>query len=132
MPKNVKILIAEPERAIRESIEMILADEGYHCITSRNFDAMLKDIYLNTFDIIIADINLLSDNLDELNKAIHAHTSPPVILITLSYEQIRDLLPLMKFGINEYLLKPFLFDDLLERIERIIELRSHAQNTPSS
>lgn len=132
MPKNVKILIAEPERAIRESIEMILADEGYECRTARSFDAMLKDIYLNTFDIIIADINTLTGNMDTLEKAVNAYSTPPTILITLSYEQIRDLLPLMKFGTNEYLLKPFLFDDLLGRIEQIVDQRSHTQNTSSA
>lgn len=132
MSQKASILIAESERAIRESVEMILMDEDYCCHTADSFQALLEIIDLHEFDIIIADINILSGKIERLNFILQNMPSPPTILVTLSYHQVREMLPLMKHGASEYLLKPFLFEDLLNRIQRILELRSHTQNSPST
>lgn len=127
MPDRAMILIAEPEDAIRESIEMILADEGYDCHAVSDTASMLRAISIHNSDLIITDISLLHSDVEEiLDELGQFDTEAPPIIVTLNYERIGDMLSLIKFGISEYMLKPFLFEEMTERIQRLLE---HSHNT---
>lgn len=122
MPDRAMILIAEPEDAIRESIEMILMDEGYDCHAVTNTAAMIRAISIHDSDLIVADINLLYPNMEKILEVLHQFSpNPPLMLVTLNYERIGDMVSLIKFGVCEYLLKPFLFDEMTGRIEKLLE-----------
>ncbi|HLR25995.1 MAG TPA: response regulator [Fodinibius sp.] len=115
------IIVAEPEEAIRDSIEMILLDEGYNCHAVADFQALLQAIHLHHCDLIITDIVCIYRNMESVLLALQTYsTSPPPILITLYYQQTCNMLPLKKSKVTEYLIKPFSFDELLERIFKMI------------
>jgi len=115
------ILLAEPEEAIRESVEIVLTEEGFDCHAIEDTDSLLRAIHLHESDLIIADINTIYSDAHSVISALKQYPDIfPPILVTLTYERIRDMLPLIKFGIGEYLLKPFHFEDLIDRIHRII------------
>ncbi len=124
MPEKAMILLAEPEDAIRESIELILKDEGYDCHPVSDRASLLRAVDLHDSDLIIADINLMHSDTGEVIAALKEYSDPPPILVLLTYERIRDMLDLIGFGTTEYLIKPFTFEDLVERVHKII----HAQD----
>ncbi len=115
------ILLAEPEEAIRESIEMILIDEGYDCHPVSHTRALMQAISIHNSDLIIADVGMIYDSIEEILDAQKKYSDFPPFLVTLSYEQVRDMLYLMKFGITEYLIKPFPFDEMTSRIRKILD-----------
>lgn len=119
-----KILIAETEENIRESIEIILFDEGYACKTIAQSDSLAKSTLSYKPDLIIIDIDLLYDHVQELLKTLNQYSLSPSILVTLSYERVSDMLYLMKFNVTEYIIKPFQFDDMLDRINKMIRLNA--------
>src|SRR5699024_5127142 len=119
------IILAEPEEAIRNSVEMILLDEGYDCHAVADFQALLRAIHLHDCDLIIADITFMHRNIESILLAQQSYsTSAPPILISLYYQRIRDMLHLMKFKVTEYLIKPFNFDEMLGRISNMMDDQS--------
>ena len=115
------VLLAEPEEAIRESIEMILIDEGYDCHPVSNTQALMQAISIHNSDLIIADVRIIYESIEDIVAAQNMYGDFPPFLVTLTYEQVRDMLYLMRYGITEYLIKPFQFDDMTSRIRHIID-----------
>ena len=120
------ILLAEPEEAIRESIEMVLLDEGYDCHAVADTEGLIRAIHIHDSDLIIADVHLVHQEVEKILSTINEYTDPPPILVTLTYERIRDMLELIRFGIGEYLLKPFQFEEMLERVQRLLSERTNS------
>lgn len=126
MPDRTIIILAEAEEAIRESIEMILTDEGYDCHTVRDYTSLLQAIPACKSDLIIVDINIIYADIEEFLSTLQQYSPHPPILVTLTYERIGDMLDMVKFGVSEYLLKPFPFEEMVERVEKLI---THKTNT---
>lgn len=129
VPDIPMILLAEPEEAIRESIEMILIEEGYDCHAVSNTQSLMQSISIHNSNLIIADVHTIYNNIEEILEIQNHYSNFPPFLVTLSYEQVRDMLYLMKFGITEYLIKPFQFDEMTNRIRHILDL--HTSNRTS-
>lgn len=121
MPELPNILLAETELAILESLEFILSEEDYRCRTASDANGFLEALKEEQPDLIIADISILHQQLDEFLSLRNRRQSHCPVLVTLYYEEIAELLPLIKSDISEYLLKPFLFDDLLDRIPSLLQ-----------
>lgn len=127
MPDRAMILIADAEDAIRESIEMVLTDEGYDCHAVQDTGSILRAIDIHESDLIIVDIDLIYPDVETVLKALRQFDeSPPPIIVTLNYERIGDMMSLVKFGVSEYLLKPFLFEEMTERIEKLLNSKADA------
>lgn len=122
------ILLAEPEEAVRESIEMVLIDEGYDCHAVSDTESLLRAIHIHNSDLIIADIQIVHPEVGKVLDALDNYTDSPPILVTMTYERIRDMLDLIKFGISEYMLKPFQFEEMLERVQRLLAEKTNSGN----
>ena len=120
------ILLAEPEEAIRESIEMVLLDEGYDCHAVADTEGLIRAIHIHDSDLIIGDVHLVHQEAEKILSTLNEYSDPPPILVTLTYERIRDMLELIRFGIGEYLLKPFQFEEMLERIQRLLSEQTNS------
>lgn len=131
MCERPDILLAETESAVLDSLEIILEEENYSCRTANSIEEMFDAIREKQPDLIIADITILHQQLDEFISFRSRRKLQCPVLVTLSYEQIADLLPLIKCGISEYLLKPFLFDDLLNRIPFLLHAYSSKKTNNS-
>lgn len=116
------ILLAEPEEAIRISIEMILIEDGYDCHAVSHSRSLLQAVETYNSDLIIASIDILYDHIEEiLNIQRRFHDSgPPNFLVILSYEQVQDMVYLMQFGITQHLVKPFQFEEMTNRIRYML------------
>ena len=120
--QRAMILIAEPEEAVHESIQMVLTEEGYDCHVVTNTSSLLRAIDIHKSDMLIADISLIHDNVKDILTAMSKYdTQYPPVLVTVTYERVRDMLDLMSVGISEYLLRPFQFEDLLDRVRRVLK-----------
>ncbi|HYW35201.1 MAG TPA: response regulator [Balneolaceae bacterium] len=120
MSKQPVILLAEPEATIRESVEMILTDEGYTCRTVSDTDSLLDSLYIHPSDLIIADVQLFSEEIQQIILILDRHKSRPPTLITLGYDQLHHMSALKEFDVSEYIIKPFHFEDMLERVQQLL------------
>jgi len=120
MSEQTVILLAEPEAAIRESVEMILTEEGYTCRTVPDTESLLSSLYIHPSDLIIADVQLFSEEIQNITLILDRHKNRPPMLITLGYDQLHHVDTLKKFDITDYILKPFHFEEMLERIKQLL------------
>jgi DNA-binding NtrC family response regulator len=120
------ILVVDDENGIRQSFKMVLKDR-YHVLLAETGNEAVDLLTKNTIDLILLDILLPDVNgLDLLHKLKAIDPSPEVIMVT-AVKDIQTAVKAMKLGAYEYVIKPFLVDDVINIIERAFEKRSLLQ-----
>ena len=111
------ILIVEDETGIIQFLQQGLEEEGYTITTA--FDG-LKGFELSqkeNFDLILLDWMLPKMTGVELCKAIRLKNSKTPILFLTAKDTVQENIEVLKAGANDYIKKPFNFDELVERIK---------------
>jgi len=111
------ILIVEDEAGIVQFLKQGLEEEGYKvtCVTDglEGFDLLQN----TTFDLILLDWMLPKMSGLDLCKAIRIKDSETPILFLTAKDTVNDTIEGLKAGANDYIKKPFSFDELVERIK---------------
>ena len=111
------ILIIEDEIGIVQFLQQGLEEEGYQITTA--FDGLigLELAQNRNFDLILLDWMLPTMVGIDICKAIREkNTEIPIIFLTAN-DTVQDTIEGLKAGANDYIKKPFSFDELLERIK---------------
>lgn len=118
MKKNV--LIADEEEAVRESVFLVLEDEGYDCTTVAGGEEIVSQMSLRRFDLII--INMMTSGIKEIQliKNIRDCSPSVPILILISYSDIETIFFTLKNSSVRYLLNPIDFDELLAKVHQMV------------
>nr|WP_315209958.1 response regulator transcription factor [uncultured Flavobacterium sp.] len=111
------ILIVEDEAGIVQFLQQGLEEEGY-TITSasdglKGFELTQK----NNFDLILLDWMLPKMTGLELCKSIRLKNSTTPIIFLTAKDTVQETIEGLKAGANDYIKKPFSFDELVERIK---------------
>ncbi|NLI92488.1 MAG: response regulator transcription factor [Peptococcaceae bacterium] len=116
-----KILVVDDDISIRQMLSLGLRQEGYEVQTAENGEAALKIIPVFEPHVIILDIMMPVMDGYELCEAIPEISGASMIMLTAK-DTSKDIVKGLKLGANDYLVKPFHFEELLARIE--VQLRS--------
>ncbi|HEV2386202.1 MAG TPA: sigma-54 dependent transcriptional regulator [Candidatus Acidoferrales bacterium] len=122
MPKPA-ILVVDDESEIRESLELLLASEGYDVGLADSVESALARLGEHPFDLLLLDVSLPDRSGIDLLKEIRGRDpSLPIILITAfgSIDMAREA---FKNGAQDYITKPWSNDELLAQIAQAIESR---------
>ncbi len=115
------ILIVDDERTIRESLELILNEEGYNTVTASNGREALKAASEKAFDVIITDLKMPEmDGMALLHKCQKICPQTSVIIIT-AHGSLDSAIEALRQGAYDYILKPFDFDAVLLKIKRLLQ-----------
>ncbi|SMO46718.1 sigma-54-dependent transcriptional regulator [Fodinibius sediminis] len=121
------ILIADDESGIRESLTIVLQDEGYHCTAVQNGKEAIEAINSKSFDIIISDLKMPKvDGLGVLEHALQ-HSSDTLTIIITAHGTIETAIQALRKGAADYILKPLDFDEVLIRVENLLEQKKVIQ-----
>jgi two-component system, NtrC family, nitrogen regulation response regulator NtrX len=117
-----KILIVDDETGIRESLQGVLADEGYESSAAESGEECLKLLRRDrTFDVVLLDIWLPGiDGLETLEKIRELDNAPEVIMIS-GHGTIETAVRATKLGAYDFLEKPLSIDKTLILIKNAIE-----------
>lgn len=114
------ILIADDETEIRESLSMVLTDEGYQCLTVEDGEAAVEAISENNIDILITDIRMPKlDGMGVLEKTIQISPQTLIVLIT-AFATVETAVQSLRNGASDYILKPLDFDEVIMRINHLM------------
>jgi two-component system, OmpR family, response regulator len=112
----MRILIVEDERSIADFIERGLRAEGYAVNSMHDGQSGLIEALTGDYGLVLLDVLLPRKNGLELLRELRARDSElPVILLTARGETEQKVQGL-DLGANDYVVKPFSFDELLARI----------------
>lgn len=121
------ILIADDESSIRESLTIVLEDEGYDCTTVQDGEEAVSAIEENSFDIVITDLKMpKTDGLGVLEYTLQ-HSSDTLTIIITAHGTIETAIQALRKGAADYILKPLDFDEVLIRIENLLEHKNVVQ-----
>ncbi len=121
------ILIADDESSIRESLSIVLEDEGYNCTTVKDGDEAIKAIDKASYDIIVTDLKMPNKNGLEVLDYSLKHSSDSLTIIITAHGTIETAIQALRKGAADYILKPLEFDEVLIRIKNLLEQKSLAQ-----
>ncbi len=120
------ILIVEDEAGIVQFLKQGLEEEGYKISTVSDGLAGFELTQKEKFDLILLDWMLPKINGLDLCKAIRIKDTATPILFLTAKDTVQETIEGLKAGANDYIKKPFSFEELIERIK--IHFRN--QNTP--
>lgn len=116
-----KILIAEDDANISADLKMRLQDEGFLADVVYNGLLAEKLIIRNSYDCIILDINMPGKNGLEVCKTVRDQGISTPILILTAFDEVEDKVTGFNSGADDYLTKPFYFQELLARIKALLK-----------
>lgn len=125
----MRILVVEDEPDLNDVIVKKLESEHYAVDYCMNGDEALNYINCAEYDAVILDIMLPGiSGLQVLRKIRSQNNKTPVLLLT-ARDSIEDRVAGLDKGADDYLVKPFAFDELLARIRAMIRRASgHVSN----
>lgn len=126
---HMRILIAEDERDMNQILVSRLKKEHYSVDSCRNGREALEYLECADYDAVILDIMMPEVNgLEVLRRLRKRDNAVPVILLT-ARDSIEDRVLGLDAGADDYLIKPFAFEELLARIRVLLRKTSGVQKT---
>ena len=121
---SMKLLIIEDSDRLRKSLELGLSRLDYRVASSGDGQEGLELALDHDFDLIILDLMLPS--LDGINvlQALRRKKKDTPVLILSAKDELQDKVRGLEKGADDYLCKPFAFEELLARIKSLLR-RSH-------
>lgn len=116
-----RILIADDERNIRESLSFVLQKEGYEVAEASNGAEALDKHEERPFDVVITDIEMPEMRGIELLEKITRRTPETFVIIITAFASIETAVQALRKGAYDYILKPIDFDDLLHRLKKLLD-----------
>jgi DNA-binding response OmpR family regulator len=113
----MKILIIEDEKGITDFLKQGLEEEGYTIEVAFNGGDGLQMALASKYDLILLDWMLPKMLGLEVCKAIRIENKTVPILFLTAKDTIQETIEGLKAGANDYIKKPFSFEELLERIK---------------
>lgn len=129
----MKLLVVEDEIKLARSLEKGLQAEGYIVDISNDADTALTLVETSSYDLILLDwmIPGKMDGPGLIRTWRAAHEQAPILLLTAK-TTIGDRVHGLDAGADDYLTKPFSFDELLARIRALLRRpKEHNGNTLS-
>lgn len=118
----MRVLVVEDDIKIAAFIAKGLREESYSVDVTHHGDEAIYLSQVNTYDIILLDVMLPgSDGMSVCKSLREKNISTPIIMLT-ARNRLEDKIIGLDSGANDYLTKPFSFEELLARIR--VQLRN--------
>ena len=124
----MKILVVEDEEKLLESIREGLVHSGYVVDTALDGEEGSFMAFSNDYDLIILDINLPKKDGFEILKEVRVRDREVNIIMLTALSDVDDRVRGFDLGANDYVLKPFHFEELKARIRSLLRRQTTIKN----
>lgn len=124
-----RILVAEDEQKIADTLKLGLSEHGYETDVAYNGKIALKLFETHPYNLVVLDINLPLIDGYELCKIIRSHDEQIPIVMLTALSTLNDKIEGYEAGADDYIIKPFEFKELLMKI-RVLLKRTLNQSLP--
>jgi DNA-binding response OmpR family regulator len=125
----VRILVVEDERRITAFIKQGLEEENYAVDVAYDGIEALDWASAVNYDLILLDVLLPHKDGVEVCRELRAQGSGVPILMLTARDAVEDRVRGLDSGADDYLVKPFAFQELLARIRALLRRRSETKTT---
>jgi two-component system alkaline phosphatase synthesis response regulator PhoP len=125
---KASILLVEDEEHLLDALKLNLELEGYEVTTAGDGVAALKAVENEYFDLIIMDVMMPEMDGISATESIRIRKNDVPILMLSAKNTSHDRVLGLKKGADDYLTKPFNLEELLLRVEKLIEKNKKIQD----
>src|SRR5277367_5572271 len=126
-PANKSVLLVEDEENLHDALRLNLELENYLVTSAYDGNEALKAISDEYFDLVILDVMLPGIDGITVAETIRLQQNPVPILILSARNSGADRVLGLKKGADDYLDKPFNLEELLLRVQKLIEKNERLQ-----
>src|SRR5688500_7317983 len=130
-PQKLSVLLVEDEENLHDALKLNLELEGYEITSAYDGPEALHKIEQEYFDLIIMDIMLPGVDGISVIENIRLQNNEVPILILSAKNTSADRVAGLKKGADDYLTKPFNLEELLLRVQKLIEKNKKMQEKDS-
>jgi len=116
----MRILIVEDDRKVAGFIQMGLREEGYAVDVVNDGEQAVTNAHVNDYDAILLDLMLTKKNGIQIATELRREGRTTPILMLTARDTTEDIVRGLDAGVDDYLSKPFKFDELLARLRALL------------
>ncbi|WP_366183962.1 response regulator transcription factor [Flavobacterium ovatum] len=128
----MKILLLEDDFTLSKEINTFFTSKLFDCVPFYDGSLLIKKYKAFEYDLIILDINVPGRNGFEVCKAIRETDQKTPIIMLTAFNEIEDKLTSFDNGADDYLVKPFHFDELYARVNSLLRRKDIPQQKKES
>jgi DNA-binding response OmpR family regulator len=122
----MRVLVVEDARRLADGIAEGLRDEGMAVDLSYDGSDALSKIAVNRYDVVVLDRDLPGVHGDTVCREIVGHDEGPMVLMLTAADEPSDRVGGLRVGADDYLTKPFDFDELVLRLRGLARRKPRA------
>jgi DNA-binding response OmpR family regulator len=119
----MRILVVEDERRLAELLRRVLTEERYVADVAVEGPQGLNMALSGNYDLIILDVMLPGMDGFEICQRLRAENVATPVLMLTARGALEDRVNGLRIGADDYLLKPFAFEELLARVTALLRRR---------
>lgn len=125
MTEPHSILVVDDQREILELAALVLERAGYRTATAGSGDEALERLARESFDLVLLDINMPGMDGWETLRLLRADEQlADLAIVMFSVKgELADKVHSLQEGASGYITKPFVVDELLTRVQRVLASR---------
>jgi len=128
----MRILIVEDESRIADFLQRGLRAEGHFCVTANDGEAGLSLALEGDFDLLLLDMMLPGMHGREVCQQLRMNKINTPLIILSAMDSLDDVIAGLRMGADDYMTKPFSFEELLARIETVMRRGSQVASEEES
>ncbi|EEM98363.1 response regulator transcription factor [Bacillus thuringiensis] len=117
--KDIRILIADDDKEIRNLLKIYLERELYMVDTAINGEEALHLFNQNNYNLVILDLMMPKIDGIEVCKKLRDKTNVPILMLTAKDHEIDKILGL-SIGADDYITKPFSIHEVIARVKALM------------
>ena len=120
---HTRILVVDDERVILQFLEEVLTGEGYDVETAGGGALAIQRINAVPFDLVLTDLKMPSVGGIEILHHIARLDRNIMTIVMTGYATVETAVEALKFGAEDYIIKPFQIDEILIAVSRALQKR---------
>ena len=124
----MRILIVEDEVRIADFLQRGLRAEGHFPVVANDGEAGLALALEGDFDLLLLDMMLPGLHGRDVCQQLRMHKINTPLIILSAMDTLDDVIAGLRMGADDYMTKPFSFEELLARIETVMRRSSSVGN----
>jgi len=124
----VKLLVVEDSERLRHSLGEGMKRSGFVVDLAADGTSGAHLAQVNDYDVVVLDIMLPGQDGLSVLREIRERGDDVQILMLTAMDRVEDRVKGLELGADDYLVKPFAFEELVARIKTLCRRRHHARN----
>lgn len=128
----MRILIVEDETRIADFLQRGLRAEGHFCVVANDGETGLSLALEGDFDLVLLDMMLPGIHGRDICQQLRMNKINTPLIILSAMDSLDDVIAGLRMGADDYMTKPFSFEELLARIETVMRRSTEIGNDDES